>query len=253
MNTIGQRIYVGSDREEVEKACRDMGANPIVYDRSSFSASRTSVEQFVLYSFPDEVLIVDAGTFLERDFFVFLKVLESVTMRGRIWFFGRSLSLYPWTIKSRCEVIVDSSKRMEKWKTWVEQTGLDEKLKKHFKYLTHYPFSIAERLILIRDPLRDFLVQLDSAGQNDFYTLGLRIKEFGEDHVLLFMEWLDKSELFSNRELSMCGFFQTEHFRKVLYSFVFSVPYEGFIFDTKKFFFHFLILYKMMRGFHDLH
>jgi hypothetical protein len=139
---------------------------------------------------------------------LFLKVLESSTVLGRVIFYGLSLAEYPSTILSRCEVRKGVTNR-----EIVEEHAKDKpelsRLVEGAFYFHCQGSGVVEsfEIVKLKESFVDFMRFLDSSTEGDYVSLLMKIRLLTEGHKHLFKAWMNCVEvLFKYKELELCPF-----------------------------------------------
>jgi hypothetical protein len=158
-----------------------------------------------MYSGEDSVLIVDALSFTDRMFSAFLKPLENSNMLGDIWFFNLPITKYPFTIRSRCQLIKSPVaymrgsylKQIEKY-----YDGDAEPIRADVYSLHSYGIKIAIDMALDKG---DFIEMLNCMDMSENFSVFMsHIEKVNYTYIYLLGEWLDGSEIFTANQLMRC-------------------------------------------------
>jgi len=106
-------------------------------------------------------------------------------------------------------------------------------------YFKHYSHTIALSLVENKQAFLSFLLSLQNMTPKDYSLITIHQKESREFHKL-FIEWMLKNPIFSQKELSYCPKLRTHEFMRM-----FIVAHEVPGFATS--FFQFLAAYIMSR------
>jgi hypothetical protein len=137
---------------------------------------------------------------------LFLKVLESPFLIGKVEFFGAPLSFYPETIRSRCKafygqpvVLGDYIKEHKLESVAYVLTGLRDSL-------PNETLDALADIARTHDSVIDFLTVLDSAKTGDYPIIYTYAKEMNNNHYRMFYAWYFRSYFMSDEEKNLCSF-----------------------------------------------
>lgn len=232
-------IFVGSGftRDILWQIAREK--NFFMYDEitkkgCSLERLRAKLNRFEDISYPGQIFLIDASRFTVKHFSLFLKILESTIIFAAIWFYGRKLSSYPLTIRSRCYLgfSTKEEKQLEDFLRANEAFDYFEEM----KFLKKYQFPFALTMLKAKDKFLDFMFSLSLATPSRFFGLSEYLEKSSDVERGLFYEWLSYNPLFKTSELQMCPTFRTEKFKSA---------FERTELEDQ-FLFCFLVCYKMM-------
>jgi len=212
-------IFSLSDVKELEQGALKEGGQVVFLDSLLLDSLRKNLQDYEWYSADKDVLLVNAKGFKHSHFSVFLKVLESVKIKGSIWFYGRLLGQYPKTFRSRCCVIntSDLCQTDEGIMSYLEERNSGEYFS-DMRKLRAYPLSVAFELIEAKNGFMELLRNLEVGTIRDFFVLCSHLpdSENVSYYKLLFYEWLQQGSFFSMKELKCCAFLREAPFMQVL-------------------------------------
>lgn len=224
----GKRELVGECRTEL--------------DVSSRPAMRKQLQVFIERDTP-EILLVNCAKFKYADFSLFLTLLETPNLHASVWFYGAPLTLYPYTVRSRCDIL-GKGKATDEITTFLEEhSNLTQANVKSMVYLQKYGLPMAWQMLQAKSNFMTFLVTLNRATVQSFYTLSQRLgdldvsKEERRMWVYLFFEWLGRCSAFTDDELSLCPWLRTSKFLRQLNRFwghhttTSQIDFSEFFFD----------------------
>jgi len=222
-------------------------------DITTLQHTRESIESFRRFSHPKTIMLVDCGNFKYKNFAVFLKVLEEEVVEGQIWFYGVPLSMYPPTIRSRCQIVGFDHRRIS-MQDFLKERGA-EHLAKQFESLYAYTLGVGWEMLEQKGNFMAFMVGLASVSHDNFYLIYSRLKVLDKEDKeraatemslreiwgLLFNEWLLKSPIFTDSERQVCPWLRDSKFERILVKFqsMGAEPVTGHLFE-------FLISYRMV-------
>lgn len=170
------------------------------------------VRNFGDYSHSNQVLIVNSMGFSDENFGIFLKLLENPYVKGEIWFTGRDLSSYPFTIRSRCTVEVMPDSLWHKMAVRnLEETG-ELGLLNTVMGLRHYGMGRAKKYAHDVEKFVGMMYCLETV--DNFNVFLNRLDEVEESYLDLFLEWLHMNSIFSEKQLSICKPLRSDEFLK---------------------------------------
>lgn len=212
---MNHKIFTSHTREQVEQVALESGLNVVLSVSDKQQILRDAVMSFQRFSPEDEVFLVNARGLSNQNLSVFLKVLEDPNLRGSIWFYGKHLSNYPFTIRSRCETVLfegkDEKDRVSDFlvnrEVWAAKT--------HFEMccLRGYTLDFAWEMLKKRDSFIEMLLMLDST--NDFALFASYLDKAVYEYVFLFVEWIQSNEIFTPAQSEVCSWLREKNALRV--------------------------------------
>lgn len=199
------KIWIGYDRPTLEDEARRRQMVCTSLTGWGISVVRDTVEAYEMYSGKDSVLLIDTISFNNRVFSALLKPLENPSMWGEIWFYGKSLSAYPFTIRSRCATVRPEHDYMRgSLKHQIEKyTDVEfDTIAADVSRLAVYGMKTAVEMALNKSDFVEMLNCLDLS--ENFSVFMSHIEKVTPVYVYLLAEWLDGSAIFTATQLMRC-------------------------------------------------
>lgn len=171
---------------------------------------RVTVSRYAEFCGEDSVLLVDARVYTKERFGYFLKILEDPNLPGSIWFYGAVLSKYPFTIRSRCQVVAfQAAHEKDIWKNYCSTMGQVEYYPMILN-LKQYDSLAAYTMLENKDRFVDVLYGLEIT--MNFNTYRTSLEQVDVYFLFLYIEWLNKNPIFSEKQLELCPFLREKKF-----------------------------------------
>ena len=201
---MSHKIFVSHTKEQVENLAVRWGLNVVLSVSNNQQLLREAVTLFQRFAPESEVFVVNAEKFTDQNFAVFLKVLEDPNMGGQVWFYGKHLSGYPFTVRSRCEtVLVDFVNERDRISDFL--TGKEVWAARSYfemQCLRGYASDFAWEMLTKRDSFIELLLMMDST--NDFLLFQSYLDKVVFEYVYLLVEWYQSNEIFTKTQLDVC-------------------------------------------------
>jgi len=193
------RILIGFPYEAVVRKVDAHGGRAVYVAHLS---GLDIAETFSAYSNNEELCVVDASSFSDKDFGAFLKVLER-DVGGEVWFWNRELSMYPRTIQSRCAIDNFIGDTIGEVRTYLRKVG-ESHLLSDVLHLIHYGIYSAHLMAKRKEEFIDWLIRLDTTSNLEGFLPA--IETFDCYHYGLLMEWIHRNDMFKEDHLKLCPF-----------------------------------------------
>lgn len=214
--SMAHQILIGYNQHLAEEVAKKQGLLVHNSTEMDYETVRVTFDRFWDYANEDEVLLVRAFGFYQRLFGIFLKALESPDLKGSIWFYDTPISKYPFTLRSRCNLVVLQEDAKTDW--WRQELSGRQLLGFYPKIMqiSHYDFETSIEMMNNLEGFVDLMFTLETSTEFNLYIKGVdRVNIY---YYHLFMEWLDKSSFFTDRHLQLCPFLRTSRFIKMFSS-----------------------------------
>jgi hypothetical protein len=234
------KIFVGYSKEQIEAKFPDWQIGS--FTGAGISALRDAVDSFVRFSCEKHSLLVNTKNFSSEHFSVFLKALESPDIEGSFWFYDTPLWGYEFTVRSRCEVdfLTDSSYTEEVKQLLTENEAFTHDNIMSMAILQTYGKRFAWIMLKQKEAFMDMIFAMEMTDNFSLFKTHLDKVDLG--YVELYIEWLDRSPLFSKTQLMKAPFLRDELLLGML-----EKQFPVIRLRDMKLFFLLMLTYRLMR------